>query len=113
MRSCPRARTYSGSTEDEKKPADFHNCRGAAADRLPGGLRGPAAGGAGGSGGTDRAAAHSDPNAGTYVCTDAEIAEKGMDCKTFDYYIVLEETEANMAFIRDTFGTADRAGYTY
>lgn len=52
-------------------------------------------------------------SAGTYVCTDAEIAEKGMDCKTFDYYIVLEETEANMAFIRDTFGTADRAGYTY
>ena len=52
-------------------------------------------------------------SAGTYVCTDAEIPEKGMDCKTFDYYIVLEETEANMAFIRDTFGTADRAGYTY
>lgn len=52
-------------------------------------------------------------SAGTYVCTDAEIAEKGMECKTFDYYIVLEETEANMAFIRDTFGTADRAGYTY
>lgn len=52
-------------------------------------------------------------SAGTNVCTDAEIPEKGMDCKTFDYYIVLEETEANMAFIRDTFGTADRAGYTY
>ena len=52
-------------------------------------------------------------SAGTYVCTDAEIAEKGMDCKNFDYYIILEETEANMAFIRDTFGTADRAGYTY
>ena len=52
-------------------------------------------------------------SAGTYVCTDAEIPEKGMDCKTFDYYIVLEETEANMAFIRDTFDTADRAGYTY
>ncbi|MGN0982368.1 MAG: hypothetical protein ACI4O0_05715 [Candidatus Limivicinus sp.] len=52
-------------------------------------------------------------SAGTQVCTDAEIEEKGMDCKTFDYYIVLEETEANMAFIRDTFGTADRAGYTY
>ena len=52
-------------------------------------------------------------SAGTYVCTDAEIPEKGMDCKTFDYYIVLEETEANMAFIQNTFGTADRAGYTY
>ena len=52
-------------------------------------------------------------SAGTNVCTDAEIPEKGMDCKTFDYYIVLEETEANMAFIQNTFGTADRAAYTY
>lgn len=52
-------------------------------------------------------------SAGTYICTDAELPEKGPDCKTFDYYIVLEETEANMAFIRETFGTADRAGYTY
>ena len=52
-------------------------------------------------------------SAGTYVCTDAEIAEKGMDCKTFDYYIVLEETEANMTFIQETFSTAGRAGYTY
>ena len=52
-------------------------------------------------------------SAGTNVCTEAEIPEKGMACKTFDYYIVLEETEANMAFIQNTFGTADRAGYTY
>ena len=52
-------------------------------------------------------------SAGTNVCTDAEIPEKGMDCKTFDYYIVLEETEANRAFIQNTFGTADRAAYTY
>lgn len=52
-------------------------------------------------------------SAGTYICTDAEIQEKGPDCKTFDYYIVLEETEANMAFIRETFGTSRRAGYTY
>ena len=77
MRSCLSACTYPGSTEDEKKPVDFHNCRGAAADRLPGGLCGPAAGGVVRNHGADRAAAHSDANAGTHPFAQAHPAAQG------------------------------------
>jgi hypothetical protein len=50
---------------------------------------------------------------GTFVCTDDMLSEYGQDYPRFDYYIVLQATEANMAFIQSNLGTTARAGYTY
>lgn len=49
---------------------------------------------------------------GTFVCTDEQLEEKGGMGKTLEYYIVLEPSEANMSFIRDTFSSEFEAGYS-
>jgi hypothetical protein len=41
------------------------------------------------------------------------LSEYGQDYPRYDYYIVLQPTEANMAFIQSNLGTTARAGYTY
>lgn len=78
MRRCLKADTASWSAKNEKTAVDFDLCRGTAADRLPGGICGPAAGGFVGTDGADRAAAHGDTYAGTYA--QAHAAAKGDAC---------------------------------
>lgn len=52
-------------------------------------------------------------SAGTYVVTD-EMLESGQDLSvSYEYYIVLEETETNMAFVQEHYGKTERAAYTY
>lgn len=50
---------------------------------------------------------------GTYVVTD-EMLKSGEDLSvSYEYYIVLEETETNMAFVAEHYGKTERAAYTY
>ena len=50
---------------------------------------------------------------GTYVVTN-EMLESGQDLSlSYEYYIVLEETETNMAFVQEHYGKTERAAYTY
>lgn len=52
-------------------------------------------------------------SAGTYVVTD-EMLENGQNLSlSYEYYIVLEETETNMAFVQEHYGKTERAAYTY
>ena len=52
-------------------------------------------------------------SAGTYVVTD-EMLRSGQDLDvSYEYYIILEETQANTAFVREHYGKTDRAAYTY
>ena len=52
-------------------------------------------------------------SAGTYVVTD-EMLVSGQDLSvSYEYYIVLEETETNMAFVQEHYGKTERAAYTY
>ncbi len=52
-------------------------------------------------------------SAGTYVVTD-EMLQSGGDLDvSYEYYIILEETEANRAFVEEHYGKTDRAAYTY
>ncbi len=49
----------------------------------------------------------------TRVCTDDDLMELDEQWRAYDYYIVADETEANMAFVRDTMGKDAPAGYTW
>ena len=50
---------------------------------------------------------------GTYVVTD-EMLENGQNLSlSYEYYIVLEETGTNMAFVQEHYGKTERAAYTY
>lgn len=52
-------------------------------------------------------------SAGTYVVTD-EMLESGRELEvSYEYYIVLEKTEANTAFVQEHYGKTERAAYTY
>lgn len=50
---------------------------------------------------------------GTYVVTDKELQENGKLSLSYEYYIVLEETETNMHFVQNNYGSTARAGYAY
>ncbi len=52
-------------------------------------------------------------SAGTYVVTDEMLQSGGELDVSYEYYIVLEETEANRAFVQEHYGKTDRAAYTY
>lgn len=49
----------------------------------------------------------------THVCPDDELEQMDDGWRTYDYYIVADETEANMAFVRDAMAKDAPAGYTW
>ena len=49
----------------------------------------------------------------TRVCSDDELQQLDGQWRTYDYYIVAGETEANMEFVRDVMGKDAPAGYTW
>ena len=49
----------------------------------------------------------------THVCPDDELRQLGDGWRSYDYFIVADETEANMAFVRDAMGKDAPAGYTW
>ncbi len=52
-------------------------------------------------------------SAGTYVVTDEMLRSGGDLDVSYEYYIILEETQANRAFVEEHYGKTDRAAYTY
>ena len=49
----------------------------------------------------------------TRVCSDDELSQLGEQWRAYDYYIVADETEANMAFVRSVMVKDAPAGYTW
>ena len=49
----------------------------------------------------------------TRVCTDDDLGQLDEQWHSYDYYIIADETEANMAFVRDAMGKDTPAGYTW
>ena len=49
----------------------------------------------------------------THVCLDGELGQLDDGWRSYDYYIVADETEANMAFVREAMAKDAPAGYTW
>ena len=49
----------------------------------------------------------------THVCPDDELGQLDDGWRSYDYYIVADETEANMAFVRDAMAKDAPVGYTW